>query len=1099
MGPVATSRRHLLAGRRHRVTTGSTLHSKSIALGAHVTFKGAPGIGRVASVDDSTVTVEFFESVAEPSVGAVTLPASTLRRVPLPRQTRVFFRDGNGTWLAARVIADTADAQGRLFYYVRLPNSDQDVRVPGDRLFVRWDKPPQDPLQILLAGGNETPRFRDARLPVRTTLLHDRASCASATGISSSGVQMHGHQVAAAFRIIRDPVQRYLLADEVGMGKTIEAGFVIRQTLLDDPSSDVVVICPDALVEQWRAELADKFFVSDFGSRVLILSHDEPATWSDVHSTDLLVVDEVHLLTKVASPDDPHYSALARVAHKAKRVLLLSATPFSRDPVSHLALLHLLDAELFSWGKRAEFEQLLIARRELSRALYALPEVPDPENPELLEYQLNRLKARLPHDPLLDALAGLALSTFAEAPVDADALTRRVAAVRAHVSETYRLHQRVIRNRRHSIEYEVLDDEGLMAPFSFTGRRRPLLVPLESAEVDDAANFVQEWAASCGDQVLDHGLDARPFGAIVGILASRVGGPTSDLSDVMHFRLSEGSSGRAILSPEERRVIRGAPVLPFEERLLQRLERIGTDAVEKLAGAITKSTRPKEKVVVFCGRGTFASELARALQESIRGRESAFAHLSTQSAAEREAAVKAWRARGGVLVADESGDVGRNLQDAVLVVHARLAWNPNHLEQRIGRVDRYGRARASRAVVFTDSNQFGVLAAWAQLLLHGFGVFDRSISAEQEAAEEQAQYAWTTLLTDGVEAMLGLAPGVREAIAAETQRINEMDALEASWEVAGQVSSLAERISKHDGRHQVIERQFSSLITGAEGFRFDEQSWDGLVRFTPGERKDLLLSPPLSRLLQVDEVCRTGNFDRWKVKPGKRLFRRGNPFVDAVEKVLQLDDRGQASAFWRVDPTWQADALVYFGFDFLVEADPHPVLEVLEGHETQYPMALRRCDWAFPPLGRRVWIATGDMTVVSNREELRFLQAPFGGARDSNLNPSRIGALHNLLGPGNFESVGNAAARVAHDALLETTALKERCARAASRVASETDVLLARSRARSAAIGIVSDPESMGPEVALGRAVQAGVEQPLVRELAVTCVVRSAEELGSYA
>lgn len=1068
-----------------------------LTLGQFVTYAGAPGIGRIADVHRDAATVEFFESVAEPSVGATIVPVQKLRIVQLERETRVFFKDEDLRWRAGRIIASTTDSQGQDAYWVRLPNSLQDTLIPACSIRVRWDRPSCHPLQVLLASGNETPRFRDARQPVRALLLDDRASSASATGISSAGVQMHAHQVAAAFRIIRDPVQRYLLADEVGMGKTIEAGFVIRQALLDDPRCKVGIICPDALVEQWRVELRDKFFIGDFGRCVKVAGHSDLRMWRTLEGVDLLVVDEAHLLAKVASPNEPSYALLAHLAHSAGRLLLLSATPFGQESTTHLALLHLLDKELFSWERRREFEALLEARRELAYAVYLLDEEPDPENREYLEYQLEELKGKVPADALLEERIVSALSTFDTEPVDADLLKGRLAAVRAHVSETYRLHQRVIRNRRHSIQHQRLDEEGVMTPFSFTGRMKPKLARLASTEVDYTANLVEEWLAACSAHLLDNELNPRAYGALAGLLVSRIGGPISDLLNILRYRVGLGGEASS-LSGEERHVVESAPSLPFEPDLLGKVQQVEQDAVSALSDQIVAASSPGDKVVVFCGRGLFAHALVRKLQNSIRGRRWVLEHLATQSDSEREQAVSEWRRRGGVLIADESGDIGRNLQDATLTVHGRLPWSPNHLEQRIGRVDRYGRSRSSRGMVIADSNPHGVLTAWARLLSRGFGVFERSISAEQEAAGSLAEKAWDDLAREGVEAFALREQLTAAALAAETRRINELDALESSWEITEELGTLAESIANYDDRHDSIERHFRSLITGVEGFRFEERPWDGSLRFAPDDRKDPLLAPRLTSVLQVDEKSRIGNFDRWKVQPGRRLFRRGNPFIDAVEKVLNLDDRGQSSAVWRIDPNWSGDALVYFAFDILVEADPGPLLKLLGDQNSLIAMAVRRCDWALRPFLRRIWIATNDMKPVESVADVKFLEAPFHDARDMNLNSTRIAALHNVLGVGNLEPVAMEAETASREALLQTTALKEACARAAAKVASETEVLVARNKARTSAVGMVADPESLELEIEIGRAVREGVETPLIRELAVTCLVRSAEGWGEY-
>ncbi|NJL11517.1 MAG: DEAD/DEAH box helicase [Calothrix sp. SM1_7_51] len=87
------------------------------------------------------------------------------------------------------------------------------------------------------------------------------------TGVLSANIQLLPHQVEVVRRVLSDPIQRYLLADEVGLGKTIEAGAIIRQYFLDNPSGDVLVLAPQYLLEQWRLEMETKFYISQFSDR----------------------------------------------------------------------------------------------------------------------------------------------------------------------------------------------------------------------------------------------------------------------------------------------------------------------------------------------------------------------------------------------------------------------------------------------------------------------------------------------------------------------------------------------------------------------------------------------------------------------------------------------------------------------------------------------------------------------------------------------------------------------------------------------------------------------------------------------------------------
>lgn len=1070
----------------------------SLAIGNLVTYQSAPGIGRVGDLRVSEVRVDFFESAACPLAEAIWMPVGEVRRARLGEQSRVFFQDANKSWRAGRVVGGGPDV-----YFVRVPNREFDVDLHEERLRIRWEKPPRDPLQVLLSGANETPRFRDAREPVKRLLLAERAATGSATGIMSSGVRLHAHQINAALRVIRDPVQRYLLADEVGMGKTIQAGMVVRQLLIDRPGRSVGVLVPDPLVAQWVSELQDKFYVDDFPtpdgeSAVRVVGHSQYEQWRALDGVELLVVDEAHLLARTADPASSPYSELARLAHSASRLLMLSATPFTEGPATQLALLHLLDPQMFRWERIDDFERLLEVRYALAMAVFGLDEEPDVDNPGLLELQLNEITEHLPQDELLSAAISRAMSVYGPpgtppSEVDEEALRLAVAAVRAHVSETYRLHHRVIRNRRHVVEMQSLDDAGLLTPFEFTGRKRPRAFRLKSGS--RPSEVLHRWVTECSAAVLDAGADPATYAPIAAIMASRVGGSPDDLREVLAFRTS-GAPGQ--LTDDERARLRSAPSLPFEHALLEDLEPDTDEVVAELAQAISQRTNPKSRTVVFCGRGRLAEVLCEHFA-TLGLSSHVFSHLREQNAAEREEATQNWRARGGILVADESGDVGRNLQEANVVFHLRVPGDPNALEQRIGRVDRYGRPKAADQYVLVDDVD-GVVSAWVRVLVTGFGIFDASVSAMQEVVDRVAYEAWRTLLEGGIEAMLGQIEHIRDSLAKERRRINELDALESSFGGGRHGNELATAIAAFEDGSRAIETAYRKLVEGVEGYRFSSRSnKDGSIRFERSvEDKPLISERLLARLVTVEQA-RTGYFDRWQLTAGRRLFRRGNPFIDGIEQLLELDDRGQAVALWRLTPSWHSEPLAFFGFDYLVEADLAPIMSVTgQGSEAE-PMARRRVDSAFPPERHRVWVPVSTRTPVVEPGMVRYLDEPLRERRDVNLNAKRIPALHAVLGgEEHLSPIAHECEEVARRHIVQIAGLVERSRHAVDQIRGETVTLSAQHAARSAAEGLVADPDSLKIELELSRAIEAGVLDPVVRLSGVSCLVVSAQSWSDF-
>ena len=178
--------------------------------------------------DPASGTVAFFDSPVSPEV---TLPAAgrAYRATRLSAQQRVWWFDEE-RWIVGRI--DSAyDAQGDA-YYVHLPNKSTKV-VRASELRVRWSVPLADPLGLLKAGTVDTRFYHLCRTPFLRNVLWQRSASLGLGGILSAAVEIHDHQVGAARRVLADPIPRYLLADEVGLGKTIEAGMVLRQLLLD--------------------------------------------------------------------------------------------------------------------------------------------------------------------------------------------------------------------------------------------------------------------------------------------------------------------------------------------------------------------------------------------------------------------------------------------------------------------------------------------------------------------------------------------------------------------------------------------------------------------------------------------------------------------------------------------------------------------------------------------------------------------------------------------------------------------------------------------------------------------------------------------------
>jgi len=213
------------------------------------------GIGKVIELSYSTATVEYFCSIGQRL--EKTLPLTSLSRVQLPPQTRCYIQpESQDTWIIGRIFEWDQD---KGLYRIDLPDK-KIALVAEQEIYVRCNLPIDDPIETLAMRGQETPYFHDRRLAFVQCLIEQRAVSRGMTGLISANIELYPHQVEVVRRVLEDPIQRYLLADEVGLGKTIEAGAILRQYLLDRPQGRAVVLVPQYLREQWLQELEHKFY-----------------------------------------------------------------------------------------------------------------------------------------------------------------------------------------------------------------------------------------------------------------------------------------------------------------------------------------------------------------------------------------------------------------------------------------------------------------------------------------------------------------------------------------------------------------------------------------------------------------------------------------------------------------------------------------------------------------------------------------------------------------------------------------------------------------------------------------------------------------------
>ncbi|HET8816717.1 MAG TPA: helicase-related protein, partial [Pseudidiomarina sp.] len=260
-------------------------------------------------------------------------------------------------------VTDVIQQKGINTYIGLREDNQESVRVPEPQLSAQVAV--NHPMTRLLAG--KTDRLDMYRL--RQAAQHHLQAWqqSQVAGLLGARVNLLPHQLYIADQLADRYQPRVMLADEVGLGKTIEAGYIIQRRLLSGRSQRVIIVVPDALTHQWIIELQRRFALrfslfdeerceqaaldggDVFASEQLILipqSLLRHAVWGPALTAvdwDLLVVDEAHQL----HPEQPHFALVRELCQVTAGVLLLTATPEQAGAEAHFARLQLLDPDRF--------------------------------------------------------------------------------------------------------------------------------------------------------------------------------------------------------------------------------------------------------------------------------------------------------------------------------------------------------------------------------------------------------------------------------------------------------------------------------------------------------------------------------------------------------------------------------------------------------------------------------------------------------------------------------------------------------------------------------------------------------------------------------
>ncbi|WP_225181922.1 RNA polymerase-associated protein RapA [Pectobacterium aroidearum] len=606
------------------------------------------GLGTVVAVDTRMITLLF------PASGENRLYSRS--DAPI---TRVMFNPGDTVtshegWQLK--VDDVREEKGLLVYCGQ--RLDDETSAELREVFLDSKLTFNKPQDRLFAG--QIDRMDRFALRYRARKHQNEQALQQWGGLRGMRASLIPHQLHIAHEVGQRHAPRVLLADEVGLGKTIEAGMIIHQQLLAGRASRVLIIVPETLQHQWLVEMLRRF------NLLFSLFDDERYAEAKLDSSnpfeteqlvicslgfvqrnaqrfaqlvnadwDLLVVDEAHHLVWSEESPSSEYQAVETLARATPAVLLLTATPEQLGQQSHFARLRLLDPNRFH-----DYQEFLAEQQQYR-------------------------------------------------PV-ADAVTLLLAGEKAQTAELNALS-------------DLLGEQDI----------EPLLKAINS-DSDDNQKARQELIAMLMDR---HGTSRVLFrNTRQGVK----GFPQRILHQIRlplpsQYQTAIKVSG--IMNANKTLEVRARDML-YPEQIYQQLE--GDDAtwwnfdprVEWLLNYLTANR--DEKVLVICAQAATALQLEQVLRTREAIRAAVFHEGLSILERDRAAAYFASEEEGAqVLICSEIGSEGRNFQFASHLVMFDLPFNPDLLEQRIGRLDRIGQAKEIQILVpYLENTAQAMLVRW---------------------------------------------------------------------------------------------------------------------------------------------------------------------------------------------------------------------------------------------------------------------------------------------------------------------------------------------------------------------------------------------------
>lgn len=728
------------------------------------------------------------------------------------------------------------------------------------------------------------------------------------------------HQISTVARCFETMPVRYMLADEVGLGKTVEACSILSILASEKKNLQVLIIVPGALVSQWKNELHYKYSLdaavaSSYAPICLLPMEDvDKSPLILAMPWDLAIVDETHRLLV----NDAWYSQVQNLSRRVTHILLLSATPIQDRNEEYRRLLALLTPEQYENMSAERFSWMVKRQKRIQKSanlLLGYLERYD-EYTEIILDVLNDIAETLEDAALEKMVREIDLSS-------GDQGLSKVKQALAYICENYRIERKVIRNRRQLISEKMARRTLCAVPYS----------PLSLNENYNEIGAIQNTLA----YLADNGGDDQDYvtETAIPLLSALFSSPWA-FEDALHklkiddsILLSSVAAWRRQAENEHSLV---NVALDEDPDLIKGRLMIAMNYIDQETDILADENC---KLVVFTAHNATLIQFLKLFNAR-------YANMGIHAVAfgkhmdrdELEDSVYAFQNNPEcrVIICDETGGEGRNFQNAVQIIHLDLPWNANALEQRIGRLDRLGRnpdIDVKSVVLYADTSvEEQLFHIWKD----GLKLFEQSLSGLEIITGELNKLIVEALLDDyytglanAFDDILDQAEEMRESVEDEqdfdlgaalyrplSQGINNVLGIYASeddnlfaaammgW---GRQAGLSPEEPTSSGLIEFRERAFS--VNAAKQSLFIPPKWDRYTNTSIMRREGKLL----------------GSFDRRTaaIREDILFFAPGDPVYDSIISNAMGCSRGRCTGI-ETSAAYNYDGLVFI-YNVMPELD----------------------------------------------------------------------------------------------------------------------------------------------------------------------------------